>query len=176
MIFIILGTPHRFKNRIRQHVPSTIRSHNQTLPSNQNSDSAITQYWLANLNYVKSYKIRMFSCLDCASTSFQLAILKALWITLPKPCLYKQKEFRPVSWGFRIYRLHLCRRIKLSTISLRYDTKLFDGDPLIVELWGMWSTPSLLLLPVPLWSKMLPVNPLYGLMLDWIVSITYQYL
>ena len=30
----------------------------------------------------------------------------------------------------------------------RYDTKLSDGEePVILEIWGMWSTPSLPFLP-----------------------------
>ena len=33
-----------------------------------------------------------------------------------------------------------------------YDTKQSDGEvPAVLELWGMWSTPSLPLLPGPLW-------------------------
>ena len=33
-----------------------------------------------------------------------------------------------------------------------YDTKQSDGEiPVMLELWGMWSTPSLPLLPGPLW-------------------------
>ena len=33
-----------------------------------------------------------------------------------------------------------------------YDTKQSDGDvPVMLELWGIWSTLSLLLLPGPLW-------------------------
>ena len=36
----------------------------------------------------------------------------------------------------------------------RYDTKQSDGDSLIMlQLWGMQSTSSLPLLPVPLWAK-----------------------
>ena len=32
------------------------------------------------------------------------------------------------------------------------DTKQFDGKaPAMLELWGMWSSPSLPLLPGPLW-------------------------
>ena len=35
-----------------------------------------------------------------------------------------------------------------------YDTKQSDGEvPAVLELWGMWSTPSLPLLPGPLWSE-----------------------
>ena len=36
-----------------------------------------------------------------------------------------------------------------------YDTKQSDGEvPLMLELWGMWSTPSLPLPPSPLWPEM----------------------
>ena len=36
----------------------------------------------------------------------------------------------------------------------RYDTKPSDGKvPIMLELWGMWSTPSLTSLPDPLWSE-----------------------
>ena len=36
----------------------------------------------------------------------------------------------------------------------RYDTKHPDGEvPVILGLWGMWSTPSLPLLPGPLWPS-----------------------
>ena len=36
-----------------------------------------------------------------------------------------------------------------------YDTKQFDGEvPVMLELWGMWSTPSLPLLPGPVWAGM----------------------
>ena len=31
-----------------------------------------------------------------------------------------------------------------------YDTKLSDGKAPVLELWGMWNTPSLPLLPSPL--------------------------
>ena len=35
-----------------------------------------------------------------------------------------------------------------------YDTKQSDGEvPVMLELWGMWSTPSLPLLPGPLWPR-----------------------
>ena len=34
-----------------------------------------------------------------------------------------------------------------------YDTKQYDGEvPVILKLWGMLSTPSLPLLPGPLWA------------------------
>ena len=37
---------------------------------------------------------------------------------------------------------------------LGYDSKQSDGDvPVMLELWGMLSTPSLTLLPGPLWLR-----------------------
>ena len=34
----------------------------------------------------------------------------------------------------------------------RYNSKQSDGEvPIMLEIWEMWSTPSLLLLPGPLW-------------------------
>ena len=43
-----------------------------------------------------------------------------------------------------------------------YDTKQSDGEvPVMLELWGMQSTPSLPLLPGPLWLEMVaPVRAL----------------
>ena len=38
------------------------------------------------------------------------------------------------------------------TSVLEYDTKQSDGEvPVMLELWGMWSTTLLPLLPGPLW-------------------------
>ena len=40
-----------------------------------------------------------------------------------------------------------------------YDTKQSDGEtPVILELWGMGSTPSLPLLPDPLWPRMVALD------------------
>ena len=58
----------RSENKIKQYMSSTTQSYNQTLPAsltNQNSDSSITQQLLANPNWAISYKISMFSILDC---------------------------------------------------------------------------------------------------------------
>ena len=57
----------------------------------------------------------------------------------------------PVGWGCRIHWLHLCRGVRLPQRMSWYDTKQSDGEaPVMLELWGMWSTPSLLSLPSPL--------------------------
>ena len=57
-----------------------------------------------------------------------------------------------VSWGYRIHWQHLCRRKRpLPKECFGYDTKQSDGEVLVrLELWEMWSTPSLPLLPGPL--------------------------
>ena len=63
----------------------------------------------------------------------------------------------PISWGCRIHRLHLCREVRTPTTTKcpGYNTKQSDGEvPLTLELWGMQSTPSLPLLPGPLWLGM----------------------
>ena len=62
-----------------------------------------------------------------------------------------------------------------------YDTKQSDGEvPVMLQLWGMWSTPSLSLLPGSLWPGVVAPNRAlsmgqtelnYVLMLNWIVSI-----
>ena len=40
-----------------------------------------------------------------------------------------------------------------------YDTKQSDGEvPVLLELWGMQSTPSLPLLPGPLWPGVVAPN------------------
>ena len=45
------------------------------------------------------------------------------------------RKLSPVGWGCRIHWLDLCPR---------YDTKQSDGEaPVMLELWGMWRTPSL---------------------------------
>ena len=75
---------------------------------------------------------------------------------------FRKKEYQiqelillcPLGWGCRIHRLHLCWRVRPHpTESPGYDT---NGEvPVMLELWGMWSTqPSLPLLLGPLWPGM----------------------
>ena len=54
--------------------------------------------------------------------------------------------------GCRIHRLLLCRGVRLPPNECPgFDTKQSDGEvPVMLELWGMRSTPSLPLLPGPL--------------------------
>ena len=52
----------------------------------------------------------------------------------------------------RIYQLLLYWGVKLPFCECPvYDTKLSDGEASVLELWWMWSTPSLPLHSVPLW-------------------------
>ena len=60
----------------------------------------------------------------------------------------------PVGWGCRIHWLHLCRGVRPPSPNKCpvYDTKQSDDHvPAMLELWGMWSTPLLPLLPGQLW-------------------------
>ena len=48
-----------------------------------------------------------------------------------------------------------CRGVRHHHESPRHDAKQSDGEvPVMLELWGMQSTPSLSLLPGPLWPGM----------------------
>ena len=58
----------------------------------------------------------------------------------------------PVGWGYRIHWLHLCKTPTTSV--LIYDTKKSDSQvPVLLELWGMRSTPSLPSLPSAFWQE-----------------------
>ena len=78
----------------------------------------------------------------------------------------------PVIWGCRIHRLHLCRGVRhLLTYTHQwvswYDIKQSDGEPpVMLDLWGMWSTLLLSLIPDPLWPGV--VAPGRVLSMSWI--------
>ena len=55
----------------------------------------------------------------------------------------------PVDWAYGIRRLYLCRKARSPHTHL---TRVLDMT-LSLELWGMWSTPSLPLISGPLWPK-----------------------
>ena len=86
-----------------------------------------------------------------------------------------------ISWGCRILQLHLCRGVRTSNKCPRYDTKQSDGEAsVILELWGIWSTLSLPLLPAPLWPGVIAPDRVLSkgqielnciLMLNWIAWI-----
>ena len=69
-----------------------------------------------------------------------------------------------VSWGCRIHQLHLCRGLRPPPPKecLRYDTKQSDSEaPVMLELQGMQSTPSLPLLPGTLWPGVVAPDRAY---------------
>ena len=65
----------------------------------------------------------------------------------------------PVGWGCRIYQLFLCRGV-------RHPKSVLDitlNNLVMLELWGMQSTPSLPLFPGSLWPKVGAT--------DWVLSM-----
>ena len=68
------------------------------------------------------------------------------------PSYTHDKMFCPVGWGCRIHRLHLCKEVTSPNNYPDNNTKQYDSEvPVMLELWGMWSTPSLPSLPGSLW-------------------------
>ena len=83
---------------------------------------------------------------------------------LSKPYISKWMIPQPYYWPnqlrLQIDRLLLCRGVDTRNTCPGYDTKQSDGMvPLMLELWGIQSTPSLPLLPGPLWPRV--VEPVY---------------
>ena len=67
--------------------------------------------------------------------------------------------WRGVGRGCRIHRLLLYTGVRLPNKFPGYDTKQFDGEvPVILELWGMRSTPSLPSLSGPLLVGVIALN------------------
>ena len=74
----------------------------------------------------------------------------------------------PVDWGSRIQQMHLCRGVTCP----RYNNEQSDSEtPVMLELWGMQSTPSLSLLPGPLWPGV--VAPVRAISMGWIELTAY---
>ena len=89
-------------------------------------------------------------------------------------------NFCPASWGCRIHLLLLCRGVRPPPYKcLGYDTKQSDGEaPVMLELWGIWSTPSFPSLPGPLCPRVVvpdrvismdKIEVYFVLLLNWIV-------
>ena len=89
----------------------------------------------------------------------------------------------PVSWSYRICRLHLYKGVRPPTTTTKecheYDTKQYDGEaPVMSELWEMQNTLLLPLLLGPLWPEVVAPDRVLSrdqielnclLMLNWIV-------
>ena len=83
-------------------------------------------------------------------------VLMLNWIIWNKTVFTFNSVYCPVGWGCRIHQLHLYRGLRTPSHNKgpEYNTKQSDGEiPIMLELWGMQNTPSLPLLPVPLWPR-----------------------
>ena len=119
------------------------------------------------------FKIELFWHLNC--------ILMLNWIIWNKTVFTFNSVYCRVHWGCRIHWLYLCREVRPSPNKCtEHDTKSDGEVPAMLELWGMWNTPSLPLLPGPLWPKIVALDRALSmgqielnciLMLDWIVWI-----
>ena len=90
------------------------------------------------------YKVRIKGII-----SLDILIQSNIFPTTKQP----NTMFCPVGWVCWIHRLLLCRGVRPSPLNEcpGYDTKQSDGEALVMlELWRMWSTPSLPPLPGPL--------------------------
>ena len=112
--------------------------------------------------------MEVFSILDVYKSILDLDVFKCKL----KSC------FCPVGWGCRIHRLLLCQGLSPppQRVSWIYDTKQSDGEvPAMLELWGMWSTLLLPLLPSSLWPGVVAPDkgPIYGLnRTKWWLTLT----
>ena len=128
-------------------------------------------------------------CLDLLWNIYMIVIIDSAWMLLFYT-LYIQQSYTHthththhriclVSWSCRIHQLHLCRGTTPNECP-GYDTKQFDGEvPVMLEFWGMRSTPSSLSLPGPLWPGVVAPDRILSmdqielncvLMLNWIIS------
>ena len=102
-------TTQRLADRIRQHVPTSIRKKSNTvreqpprLCKNNNSknnnskincESAIGQHLLTNPEYAKTYTDDNFRIIGQGRSSFHLSVLESVYIKTQNPVLCKQKYF-----------------------------------------------------------------------------------
>ena len=97
-------TTQRLADRIKQHVPTSIRKKSNTvrkqlprLCKNNNSkiicESAIGQHLLMNPECAKTYTDNNFRIIGQARSSFHLSVLESVYIKTQNPVLCKQKDF-----------------------------------------------------------------------------------
>ena len=96
-------TEQRLADRIKQHVPSTIRNKNskRKQPDAQKQSSAIGKHLCENRSCADKYCEDWFTVLDTARSSFHLATLEAAYISATNPILCRQKSF--------VYALQVCK-------------------------------------------------------------------
>ena len=97
-------TTQRLADRIKQHVPTSIRNKSNTVReqtprmckknnSNINCESAIGQHLIANPECAKTYTDENFRIIGQARPSFHLSVLESVYIKTQNPVLCRQKEF-----------------------------------------------------------------------------------
>ena len=97
-------TTQRLADRIKQHVPTSIRMKNTTIRdqpprmcknsiSKMKSDSAIVQLLIKNPECAKTYSDDNFRIIGQGTSSFHLSVLESVYIKTQNPVLCKQKEF-----------------------------------------------------------------------------------
>ena len=97
-------TTQRLADRIKQHVPASIRNKSNTVReqpprmckknnSNINCESAIGQHLIANPECAKTYTDDNFRIIGKARSSFHLSVLESVYIKTQNPVLCRQKEF-----------------------------------------------------------------------------------
>ena len=98
------STTQRLADRIKQHIPTSIRKKNTTIReqpprmcknsnSKMKSDSTIGQHLIKNPECAKTYSDDNFRIIGQARSSFHLSVLESVYIKTQNPVLYKQKEF-----------------------------------------------------------------------------------
>ena len=94
----------RLADRIKQHVPMSIRTKNtitreqphlmcKISNSTMKSDSAIGQHLTTNPECTNTYSDENFRIIEQARSSFHLSVLESVYIKTQNPVLCKQKEF-----------------------------------------------------------------------------------
>ena len=130
----------------------------------QPSQLGLKMYWLPLCRGIRpsSNKSPGYDTKQSDSEAPVMLELWRMWITLSLSLLpgllwhrvLVSVRVSPVDWGCRIHWLPLCRGIRLPPLHKcpGYDTKQSDSEAsVMLEVWRMWSTPSLPLLPGPLW-------------------------
>ena len=97
-------TTQRLADRIKQHVPTSIRKKSSTvreqpprisknISSKISCESAIGQHLITNPECAKTYTNDNFRIIGQARSSFHLGILESVYIKTQNPALCRQKEF-----------------------------------------------------------------------------------
>ena len=140
------------------------------------------------------FKNPIYSCipifsLTCLSSVF---LSLCLWGLEYSGCIiWREVRRHPkrgdlVGWGCRIHHQYLFRGVRPPPNECPgYDTKQSDSEAPVLELWRMWITPSLPLLPGSPWPRVVasdwlpstvwPFNCVQANdILSWMVSVTWQ--